>query len=206
MVNNESVVLTIFTFEVLEWTCFSEHWCCKQSIAVCYLWIELSALVGQCFWYCSLLHPLGALVAAAGLLFFPRGILCISRACLQGQDLWGSAVLVVYISMVLRCWDGSRTRSSRRNHCRALVSVWEQVGGSCGSVLQHWLQWFTGVCRWTHLLCCLFLLLSASYFLVPVSKCCLINHVVPSLFHFLPPRNSSLHSVCSQPPGHSSCP
>lgn len=131
MVNNESVVLAIFTFEVLEWTCFSEHWCCKQSIAVCYLWIKLSALVGRCFGYCSLLYHLGALVAAAGLLFFPRGILCISRACLQGQDLWGSAFLVVYISIwVLRCWDGRRTRSSRRDHCRALVYVWEQVGGS----------------------------------------------------------------------------
>lgn len=87
-----------------------------------------TALVGQCF------DP--ALCCITWEHWWQQQVFVLSQGndlyfCLQGQDLRGSAFLVVYISIwVFRCWDGRRTRSSRSEHCRALVYVWERVGGS----------------------------------------------------------------------------
>lgn len=67
----------------------------------------------------------------------------------------------------------------------ALLYVQERVGGS-------WMGFAA-------------LIASTDSFLVPASKCCLVDQAVPILGRLLPPRDPSPCPVCSQPPGHNSC-
>lgn len=149
------------------------------------------------FWILLFAASPGGTGGSSRLLFFPRGMLWISRARISGALLsWLFIFLFVCSGAEMGGGQGAAEEGS--GLC-VRVSRW-LMGQFCSIVCSD-----SQVCRWTHLLCCLLLLLSASYFLVPVSKFCLITPVVSSLFHFLSPRNSSLHSVYSHSLGHGSC-